>query len=155
MRLEKYFPAFIGSAFHCLFSKDMYKNFLIVLIPILLGSCSKKSDEVVPPFRLIVLGNVQDAGSPHMACNKPCCVHLSGKDKLERRVVSLGLIDDSTHQEFLIEATPDIESQIRDLNRHAVKPANNLPDAIAITHAHIGHYTGLAFLGKESVHSNQ
>ena len=25
---------------------------------------------------LVVLGNVQDAGSPHIGCIKPCCEHL-------------------------------------------------------------------------------
>lgn len=42
---------------------------------------------------LIILGNVQDAGSPHMACTKDCCKDLFDNPDHNRKVVSLGVID--------------------------------------------------------------
>ena len=45
----------------------------------------------------------------------------------------------------MIDATPDFASQVHDLTGGAV------PDGILLTHAHIGHYTGLMYLGRESI----
>ena len=42
---------------------------------------------------IVVLGTVQDAGSPHAACQKACCKDLFDKPDPSRKVVSLGLID--------------------------------------------------------------
>ena len=41
---------------------------------------------------IVVLGTVQDAGSPHAACQKACCKDLFDKPDPSRKVVSLGLI---------------------------------------------------------------
>ena len=42
---------------------------------------------------LIVLGTIQDAGSPQMACQKSCCEELFINPDASRKVVSLGIID--------------------------------------------------------------
>jgi pyrroloquinoline quinone biosynthesis protein B len=57
-----------------------------------------------------------------------------------RAVASLGLAD-ATGKRYLIDATPDIAEQ---MDRH-----RGLPDGNLLTHAHIGHYLGLAQLGRE------
>jgi pyrroloquinoline quinone biosynthesis protein B len=54
----------------------------------------------------------------------------------------------------MFEATPDFREQLRAL--HEAPPrdvrSNALPvDGIFLTHAHMGHYTGLMFLGHESM----
>jgi len=57
---------------------------------------------------LVVLGNVQDAGSPHIGCKKECYAALFGAPDKTRKVVSLGLMDSENEKTYLLEATPDI-----------------------------------------------
>jgi pyrroloquinoline quinone biosynthesis protein B len=104
---------------------------------------------------LIVLGTVQDAGSPHIGCNKECCKDLFENPDLSRKVVSLGIIDEDNKKKYLFEATPDITFQIRNLFNKSFLKTNEIPDGIFLTHAHIGHYTGLIYLGKEAMNSDK
>ena len=48
------------------------------------------------------------------------------------------------------EATPDISTQIKALVRSDIQNTNEMVDGIFLTHAHIGHYSGLMYLGKEA-----
>jgi len=105
---------------------------------------------LVQKTSLIVLGNVQDAGSPHIACKKECCTALFVNPDANRKVVSLGLLDTENEKTYLFEATPNISEQLKNLKRKAPFNANEIPNGIFITHAHIGHYTGLMYLGKEA-----
>ena len=104
---------------------------------------------------LIILGNVQDAGSPHINCQKECCVALFENPDKGRKVVSLGLIDGVAKKNFLFEATPDISSQLRSLKQLSTFKTTDIPDGIFLTHAHIGHYTGLMYLGKEATNTKE
>ncbi len=72
----------------------------------------------------------------------------NGQRKRER-VASIGLFNPTLKKAYLIDATPDFVSQVDSLT------GGRLPDAIFLTHAHIGHYTGLMFLGRESVDAKQ
>ena len=101
------------------------------------------------PF-IVILGTLQDGGSPHIGCQKDCC---KVKDA-EKKVVSLGLIDPAANKKFLFEATPDITEQLKKLDSVAGFISKNKLDGIFLTHAHIGHYSGLMFLGKEAWNSN-
>ncbi|MDX1348649.1 MAG: MBL fold metallo-hydrolase [Putridiphycobacter sp.] len=101
---------------------------------------------------LIILGNVQDAGSPHAACKKNCCKDLFLNPDPARKVVSLGLIDPNDSTNYLFEATPDMTSQMKHLSQLG-NSNKEVPDAIFLTHAHIGHYTGLMYLGKEAMNA--
>lgn len=103
---------------------------------------------------IVILGTVQDAGSPHIACKKACCASLFEWPDPSRKVVSLGIVDPVANKTFLIEATPDIGSQLKML-RHFSASENELPDGIFLTHAHIGHYTGLMYLGKEASNASE
>jgi len=103
---------------------------------------------------LIILGTIQDAGSPHIACKKDCCKTLFDNPDPLRKVVSLGIIDSQSNKTFLIEATPDITSQVKSLTQYA-NNGTELPDGIFLTHGHIGHYTGLMYLGKEATNSKK
>lgn len=102
---------------------------------------------------IIVLGTIQDAGSPHMGCEKSCCISLFENPDLNRKVVSLGLVDPIEKKYWLIEASPDFITQCRELKKTSGFEHVKSPDGIFLTHAHIGHYTGLMFLGKESYNS--
>ena len=92
---------------------------------------------------LVVLGTLQDGGSPHMGCMKSCCA----SEKPNDYVVSLGVIDESKHLSF--DASPDIVSQTNYLQ--LISPAKELE--IFLTHAHMGHYVGLIHLGRESANT--
>ena len=109
---------------------------------------------VVSETSLVVLGTVQDAGSPHIACKKECCKNLFEKPDSLRKVVSLGVIDPQNNKSILFEATPDITAQVKNLKQFSNRE-HELPDAIFVSHAHIGHYTGLMYLGKEATNANQ
>lgn len=101
---------------------------------------------------LIILGNVQDAGSPHAACKKECCKALFANPDPSRKVVSLGVINPMDSSTYLFEATPDMTSQMKHLTEMG-NSVKEVPDAIFLTHAHIGHYTGLMYLGKEAMNA--
>lgn len=103
-------------------------------------------------LRLNVIGTIQDGGSPHIGCEKKCCKSLSKKEKNKRLVTSLALVDIDYDKLFLFEATPDIEKQLRLLNNNFKKELNL--KGIFLTHAHIGHYSGLMYLGKEALGAN-
>ena len=102
-------------------------------------------------IELVVLGTIQDAGSPQIGCTKTCCKELLKKGNSNRKVVSLGVIDHDLKQQYLFEATPNITMQIAHLQ--CTSNQFKLPDGIFLTHAHIGHYTGLMYLGKEAMNS--
>jgi pyrroloquinoline quinone biosynthesis protein B len=88
-----------------------------------------------------VLGIAQDGGVPHLGCRQDLCVRARRDPSARRLVASLGLLDHGTGRRFVIDATPDFAAQVDRLG--------GLPDAILLTHAHIGHYLGLAQLGRE------
>ena len=98
---------------------------------------------------LFILGTLQDGGSPHIGCEKDCCKDFDPNKK----IVSLGIIDPKNEKRFLIEATPDITSQLKELKHQLPGKTNYTPDGIFLTHAHIGHYTGLMQLGREAMNT--
>ena len=69
---------------------------------------------------------------------------LENEDK--RHATSLGLVDKESGQTWMFEATPDFKEQL-----HHLSSESKITDlsGIFLTHAHIGHYTGLINLGHE------
>ncbi|SEQ08428.1 MBL fold metallo-hydrolase [Neolewinella agarilytica] len=136
--------------------KFCYTAFLLIF----LFSCSPKDTFVAPAIpapegvSIVVLGNVQDAGSPHIGCKKDCCRDLFDHPDATRMVTCLGLVDASTNQKFLFEASPDISRQLKKLKAYS-QTEEEMADGIFLTHAHIGHYTGLMYLGKEATNADQ
>jgi pyrroloquinoline quinone biosynthesis protein B len=100
-------------------------------------------------WHLMVLGIAQDGGIPQLGCEDPVCVQIRNGQRKRERVASIGLVNPTLKKAYLIDATPDFVSQVDSLT------GGRLPDAIFLTHAHIGHYTGLMFLGRESVDAKQ
>lgn len=98
---------------------------------------------------LVILGTIQDGGAPHIGCEKECCKKLFLDPDPELKVVSIGLIDHENKKKYIFEATPDFTEQSRLLLEEA-KFGEDIPDGIFLTHAHIGHYTGLMYLGREA-----
>lgn len=103
---------------------------------------------------VVILGTIQDAGSPQIGCTKDCCKDLFLNPDKDRMVVSLGIADVINNKNYLIEATPDITKQAKALKSFSSFSNKEIPDGIFITHAHIGHYTGLMYLGKEAMNTD-
>lgn len=132
------------------------KTYWLVVLFILAAACEKERQPEREPAAksstvLVVLGTVQDGGSPHIACTKECCRPLFTNPDIKRQVVSLGVIDYENEKSYLFEATPDFPRQLKTLRRHATFSAKETPDGIFLTHAHIGHYSGLMYLGREAM----
>ncbi|PCJ00161.1 MAG: pyrroloquinoline quinone biosynthesis protein PqqB [Flavobacteriales bacterium] len=100
---------------------------------------------------LIILGTIQDAGSPQIGCVKKCCKGLFQNPDNNRKVVSIGVIDPQNKKKYIFEASPDFVSQTKLLKKYCDFETAETPDGIFLTHAHIGHYTGLMYLGKEAM----
>ena len=89
---------------------------------------------------LAVLGAGQDAGAPQVGYfddNGPRLLPSS-----------LGLVDRQEGERYLFDATPAITEQYALL--HEIDPSIIGIKGIFLTHAHIGHYLGLAWLGREA-----
>src|SRR5262249_48241883 len=90
----------------------------------------------------------QDGGIPQIGCTQQIC------KSQHHFVSSLALIDGS--KVYLVDATPDLREQYAGLTqRHPQIAQRNLFDGIFLTHAHMGHYTGLMYLGKESISTKE
>ncbi|MCF8239668.1 MAG: MBL fold metallo-hydrolase [Saprospiraceae bacterium] len=103
------------------------------------------------PF-IQVLGTAQDAGYPHAGCTKTCCERAWADGAMHEPVSCLGLVDPASGQSWLFDATPDLPAQMMALQELTGK---NTVDGIFLTHAHIGHYTGLMYLGREVMGTHQ
>ena len=103
---------------------------------------------------LYVLGVAQDAGFPQAGCYKSHC--MPGWDNPETKIgaTSLALIDPAGKKKYMFEATPNFPEQLFMLEQEVSTDEFNL-GGIFITHAHIGHYTGLMYLGREVIGADQ
>jgi pyrroloquinoline quinone biosynthesis protein B len=102
---------------------------------------------------LYVLGVTQDAGYPQTGCYLPHCIPGWENAALRRSATSLGLIDPQANKKYLFEATPNLPEQLYQLEVEAPSERFTL-SGIFLTHAHIGHYTGLMYLGHEAMGSS-
>lgn len=122
---------------------------LIALLFLSAAACASTPPPDNAPYAL-VLGIAQDGGYPQAGCNRPDCIVAWREPKLRQRVASLAIVDPESSQRWIIDATPDFPSQLRTLDANAPRPtAAPLLNGILLTHAHIGHYLGLAQLGRE------
>lgn len=121
------------------------------LLPLLLiVACTTAAPvSTTEPF-VVVLGIAQDGGYPQAGCRRPDCIDAFESGKREH-VASLGIVDPLSGQRWIIDATPDFPFQLHRLERIAGPPRAGAPilDGVLLTHAHIGHYLGLAHLGRE------
>ncbi len=103
------------------------------------------------PEYIYILGNTQDAGLPHIGCKHRFCLDNFTKYE-EFYVTSIAVVNSDLNKYILFEATPDITYQLNHIKNNIFKEFL-LPEAIYITHAHIGHYTGLMYFGREALGS--
>lgn len=99
----------------------------------------------------IILGVGQDAGAPQIANpDDPAWDDPS----LRMFASSAALIDHKAGKRYLFEATPFITDQLQVLDELAPSPQTGVGlDGVFITHAHMGHYGGLLFLGFEAANA--
>lgn len=105
-----------------------------------------------------VIGTAQDGGIPHIGCFCSNCQRAWKKPHLSRFISSLALFDLTENKTILVDATPDIRAQTM-MIRERMNPKKTTnrywPDGILLTHAHIGHYTGLMFYGYEALSTDK
>ena len=122
---------------------DLNYNFFsilfIFLIPFFAFNQNKSN------YTLKILGVVQDGGMPHLGNNKTCCENI----KKDKYVTSLMLMNNENNESFLFDASPDINKQLNFMGDRIKKDLKG----IFLTHAHIGHYTGLMYFGREALNS--
>lgn len=126
---------------------------LITLLWILLALA-----DPAPSAEVVVLGNVQDAGLPQLGCEGSCCVGPEGRPRPRRFAASVALLLPEVGRSYLFDVTPDVREQIALLSRQPRyrRPEGRRPvDGVFLTHAHIGHYTGLVHFGFEAMSTDQ
>lgn len=129
----------------------MKKITTILFFAIVLFSCAEEelkseASPIVAETYLQILGVAQDAGFPQINCQKDCCKNLWTDKSLRKMVSSIGVVDQKSNQCFLFDATPDIKDQLNILQKDQYDLAG-----VFLTHAHMGHYTGLMHLGREAM----
>ena len=98
---------------------------------------------------IYILGNTQDAGLPHIGCQHAFCEDNFNVYE-EHYTTSIAVVNSDLKKYILFEATPDITFQLNNLKRNIFHEFL-LPESIYITHAHMGHYTGLMYFGREAL----
>lgn len=131
------------------------RNFTLGYLLLVFLSCTETKLPVETPSLpetafLTVLGIAQDAGFPQINCRKSCCQSV-WKQANERKMVScLGLVDPVSKQTWIFDATPDFKTQHFQLLNHFGEGDYDF-SGVFLSHAHIGHYTGLMHLGREAM----
>ena len=116
--------------------------FTITSFTLLHTSCS--TNEEFDPY-VIVLGIAQDGGAPQAGCMKNCCIDRWGDPEKRLLVSSIGIVDPKSDSAWIIDVTPDFPNQLKQLTNNDPKKFKGA----FITHAHIGHYSGLIHFGRE------
>jgi pyrroloquinoline quinone biosynthesis protein B len=128
-------------------SYNFWCGLVFFLVPILTTAQIKAPNGMQSQY-VTVLGIAQDGGYPQAGCTAEHCQrHWRGEEK-KRQVVSIGLTNQASGQNWLFEATPDFTAQLQQLQ--TASGLTNL-SGIFLTHAHIGHYAGLLQLGREAM----
>ncbi len=90
---------------------------------------------------------------PQVGCYAERCERARARER-PRFAASLALVDADRDRYYLVDATPDITRQLDLIDEpgfRARAEARRPFDGIFLTHAHIGHYSGLAVLGREGL----
>ncbi len=122
----------------------MYR-FIILFILTIPSICAADANVYIQ-----VLGIAQDAGYPQTNCYQPHCMRAWENKDLRRLASSIAVVDTEAKAKYLFDATPDMREQLYHLHLSAPDTEFAL-NGVFLTHAHMGHYTGLMHLGREAV----
>ncbi len=98
-----------------------------------------------------VLGVAQDAGHPQVGCTRDCCAAAWEDVSKRHMATSIALVDPASGRRWIFDATPSLPDQLHTLDAVAPASAGKVLDGVFLTHAHMGHYTGLVHLGREGL----
>src|SRR6476619_582774 len=130
---------------------------LLALAPVLLLAALAAAAAPSTTPRVVVLGIAQDGGMPQTGCDCNHCSAARRNPALARHVASLAIHFPKTDHVYLVDATPDLPAQIERIHafhHHPEGKVDRAPvDGVLLTHAHIGHYLGLAHFGFESLNT--
>lgn len=117
-------------------------------------SGAESGDAGICGVSLLVLGTAQDAGKPQLGHPEdPAWQDPS----LARLATSIAVIDTrgKKPQRWLFDATPDVKLQLQRLDE--ASPTSDYVGlaGIFLTHAHMGHYTGLMHFGHEAARTDR
>jgi len=115
-------------------------KFLIISFFLIAFQAQSQTD-----YYIKILGVAQDGGVPHLGCSKTCCSTSS----VTRYVSSIMVSNQESKTSYIFDASPDLAKQLSFMKDRI---SENLK-GIFLTHAHIGHYSGLMYLGRESFNS--
>jgi len=106
--------------------------------------------------KIKVLGTAQDAGHPQLNCSCEHCQQARKDKSLTLLQSSIAAADLKAKKTFIFDATPAFSEQLDRLNEFtaAEKMGAEHLSGIFLTHAHLGHYTGLMYLGKEALNTS-
>lgn len=126
-------------------------------------SCSRTANDTpsaVCKTGLLVLGTGQDAGKPQIGVHDDPAWRDPARRALASSIALLHYPDKPPAGQtaippdiYLFDATPDIKEQLYRLEKFLGEPLPPL-SGVFITHAHIGHYLGLAQFGREAMGAN-
>jgi len=103
-----------------------------------------------------VLGSGQDCGVPHIGCRCRNCERARRDPSLARTGPSAALLDEAAGgSAWLIDASPDLPRQLFALQDALGAGGGGAPSfpvgGVLLTHAHVGHFWGLGYLGREGL----
>jgi pyrroloquinoline quinone biosynthesis protein B len=124
---------------------------ILLISFVFLYSCTSEKEELPNSPFVMILGVAQDAGFPQMNCKKECCAEAWKHSELQRNTACLAIVDPTTNKQWIIDATPNIKKQLQLLKS---KTGTEKIDGVLLTHAHMGHYTGLMHFGREVMGTN-
>jgi len=95
-----------------------------------------------------VVGSAQDGGVPQVGCHCTRCNYARANPEHARYPASLAIVSPSGKL-LVVDVTPSLPQQLDLLRDLFPRRQKLLPDAVLLTHAHVGHYAGLIFFGRE------
>lgn len=94
---------------------------------------------------ILILGIAQDGGYPQVGCTQNCCEQYRLGIEKRKFVSCIAIVDPANKKSWMLDATPDFPQQYD----YLMKKSGAVLNGILLTHAHIGHYSGLMYLGRE------
>jgi len=101
---------------------------------------------------ILLLGAAQDAGRPQSGCSCDNCVTARKDPQKVEHPSSIAIIHHGEKSFWIVDATPAFPAQLEMIKE---RTEGYKFRGLFITHAHIGHYTGLMFLGKEVMNTRE
>lgn len=127
------------------------RQFSLAAGAVVLGAGMSPWQAGPPEYRCVVLGSIQDGGLPQAGCWTERC----DRARLDPMyVASVAIVDEDSGRTWLVDASPDLVRQMDLIPGEAFRrrAAERRPfEGILLTHAHMGHYLGLALLGREAL----